>query len=375
MKIAIVCYPSYGGSGVIATELGKQMAFRGHEVHFISYERPFKLDLFHENIYFHEVEILEYPLFKFPPYCIALASKIVEIAHCAGLDLVHAHYAIPHAVSAFLAREMLKEKQVPFITTLHGTDITLVGAEKQFYDVTRFSIEQSDGVTAVSNSLRQETEDVFQITRPIRTIYNFVDTEYFVRKMNRTLRRRYAHDNERILIHISNFRAVKRIEDLCRIYDAVNSVVPSKLLLVGDGPDIATAKKYADDHKLQDRILFLGKQERVVELLSIADLFLLPSEKESFGLVALEAMSCEVPVIASRTGGIPEVVDHGKSGFLSEIGDVHSMADHAIRLLQDNNLREVMAKQARAKAVSSFSQEKIITEYEQYYRDILAKNQ
>ena len=374
MKIAIVCYPSYGGSGVIATELGKLMAQRGHEIHFISYERPFKLDLFHENIYFHEVEILEYPLFKFPPYSIALASKIVEIARCAGLDLVHVHYAMPHAISAFLAREMFSERRLPFVTTLHGTDITLVGADKQFYDATRFSIDQSDGVTAVSNSLKDETLEIFETKREIRTIYNFIDMNHFQRHDNPALRARYAKDHEKILIHISNFRSVKRIGDVCQIFARVNAACPAKLLLVGDGPDIQIAQRFAEANGLTDRIYFLGKQERVVELLSLADLFLLPSEKESFGLVALEAMACQIPVIATRAGGIPEVVTDGDTGFLAAIGDVNSMSAAAIRLLKDDKLHMEMGKRAREDAIRKFSHEHILPQYEQYYRDVIASN-
>ncbi len=371
MKIAIVCYPSYGGSGVIATELGKKMALRGHEVHFISYERPFKLDLFHENLYFHEVEIFDYPLFKFPPYSIALASKIVEVARCAGLDIVHVHYAMPHAISAYLAKQMLSSSDLPFITTLHGTDITLVGSDKQFYDATKFSIEESDGVTAVSNSLKQETQSIFETKKDIHTIHNFIDTKQFYRAENPVLRQRYAQPDESILIHISNFRAVKRIEDICEIFAIVNQKKPSKLLLVGDGPEIIKAQEFASKNSLRDRIVFLGKQERVTELLSISDLFLLPSSKESFGLVALEAMACEVPVIAAKTGGIPEVVNDGSSGFLSPVGDVENMATNALMLLENDSLHRRFREAARERAITTFSSEKILPVYESFYREII----
>jgi N-acetyl-alpha-D-glucosaminyl L-malate synthase BshA len=371
MKIAIVCYPSYGGSGVIATELGKQMALRGHQVHFISYERPFRLDLFHENIYFHEVEILEYPLFKYPPYSIALAGKIVEVAQCAGLDLIHVHYAMPHAVSGYLARQMYKDHRLPVITTLHGTDITLVGADKQFFDITQFSIEESDGVTTVSDSLKKETLDTFGITRDIRTIYNFIDTDIYCRKENPCLRSKYAGANEKIIMHISNFRPLKRIYDICKVFQRINQEVPSHLLLVGDGPDINLAMHFAQEHNLQSRIHFLGKQERVVELLSIADLFLLLSEKESFGLVALEAMACGVPVVATNIGGIPEVIEHGVTGFLSALGDIEGLASHAIHLLQDEDIYNTIRINGREKAVNHFDSKVIIPEYEDYYHEVI----
>ncbi len=371
MKIAIVCYPSYGGSGVVATELGIQLAQRGHIIHFISYERPFKLDRFHENIFLHEVEILEYPLFKFPPYSLAVTSKIVEVAKCAGLDLVHAHYAIPHTVSAYLARQMLRDQRLPVVTTLHGTDITLVGTDKQFYDITRFCIEESDAVTTVSDSLRRDTLTTFQVNRDIDTIHNFIDAGEYTRRPNPALRQRYATPDEKVIVHTSNFRPVKRVGDVMEIFRQIAGSVPSRLLLIGDGPEVSTAQHFATEHYLQDRVFFLGKQVRVAELLSTADLLLLPSEKESFGLVALEAMACGVPVIASDTGGIPEVVAHGETGYLAPVGDTESMARLALMVLQDAGLHRRMADASVDRAHRQFNADTLVSQYEAVYRRCL----
>ncbi len=372
MKIGIICYPSYGGSGVVATELGKQLAFRGHEVHFISYERPFKLDLFHENIFFHEVDVVDYPLFKFPPYSMALASKICEVAKWAGLDILHVHYAIPHAISAYLAKQMLQgQMNLPVVTTLHGTDITVVGLEKQFYDITRFSIVSSDGVTAVSNSLKEETLSIFKLEREIEVIYNFIDPEEYKRISCPSLRNRFANNDEKILIHISNFRPVKRLKDVVDIFARIKEEVPCKLLLVGDGPEGSAAHQYLEKLGLLNDTFFLGKQERVIELLSVSDLCLLPSEKESFGLVALEAMACQVPVIGSKAGGLPEVVSDGKTGILEEVGETPNMANRAIRLLKNNQRYNQTANECRKQAIEKFAVKDMVMTYENFYKKFL----
>ncbi|MDT3705172.1 MAG: N-acetyl-alpha-D-glucosaminyl L-malate synthase BshA [Thermincola sp.] len=373
MRIGIICYPSYGGSGVIATELGKRLAKRGHEVHFVSYDRPFKLNIFHQNIFYHEVEVLEYPLFKFPPYMIALASKIAEVSKWANLDLVHVHYAIPHAVSAFLAKQLVTGRNLPFVTTLHGTDITIVGNEPQFWDITKFSIEASDAVTTVSRSLREETMNVFKISRDVEVIYNFIDAEEYRRVEVPELRSRFAAAEEKILIHISNFRPVKRLRDVVDIFAAVSREVPSRLLMVGDGPDGPAVHQYIASKGLTDRVHFLGMQERVVELLSISDLCLLPSEKESFGLVALEAMACGVPVIASMTGGLPEIVRNGETGFLLPVGNVEAMALEAVRILTDYHLWEQLSQNGVSHAVNNFGIDKIVNEYEQMYARVISQ--
>jgi len=371
MRIGMICYPSYGGSGVVATELGKRLAERGHLVHFISYERPFKLDVFHENLFYHEVGVFDYPLFKFPPYSLALASKILEVAKWADLDVLHVHYAIPHTVSAYLAKQMLREHRLPVVTTLHGTDITVVGHDEQFYDITKFSIEVSDGVTAVSDSLRRQTAEIFKIDRDIRTIYNFVDPEEYKPLRCPELRRHFAGEEEKILIHISNFRPVKRVYDVVEIFRRVNMAVPSRLLLVGDGPDGPAVHNQVRELGLMERVNFLGKQERVVELISMSDLCLLPSEKESFGLVALEAMACEVPVIASTAGGIPETVIDGETGFLFAVGQVAEMAAKAAKVLQNPEQLREMGRKARIDAIERFHIDDIVNDYENYYEEII----
>ncbi len=373
MRIGIICYPSYGGSGVIATELGKRLALRGNEVHFISYDRPFKLDMFHQNIYYHEVEVLDYPLFKFPPYMLALASKIAEVSKWADLDLIHVHYAVPHAVSAFLAKQLVKDKHLPIVTTLHGTDITVVGHEPQFYDITRFSIEVSDMVTAVSQSLKDETTRIFKTTKEIQVIYNFIDPQEYHRVEVPDLKKRYAGTNEKILIHISNFRPVKRLKDVVDVFERVNRDIPSRLLMVGDGPEGPAVHRHILSRGLEDKVHFLGKQERVVELLSVSDLCLLTSEKESFGLVALEAMACGVPVIASTAGGLPEIVKDGITGYLLPIGNVEAMAYKAVKVLTNPALWSQMSENGVRHAHNNFHIDQIVQEYEKCYQVITKK--
>lgn len=373
MRIGIICYPSYGGSGVVATELGKRLALRGHEVHFISYDRPFRLEIFHENIFYHEVEVLDYPLFKFPPYMIALASKIAEVTKWANLDLVHVHYAIPHSVSAFLARQLVKDKYLPILTTLHGTDITIVGHEPQFYDITKFSIEDSDMVTAVSHSLKEETSSIFKTDKNIRVVYNFIDPEEYRRVESPGLRERFADPGEKIIIHISNFRPVKRLKDVVDVFSKVRLNMDAKLLMVGDGPEGPAIHNYIQAQGLSEHVRFLGKQERVVELLSISDLCLLPSEKESFGLVALEAMACGVPVIASNVGGLPEVIRNGYNGFLLPVGAVDQMAQKASEVLSNAELWSEMSRNGLVLAVEEFHIDRIVGEYEICYKELKEK--
>src|SRR5215831_8660842 len=331
MKIGITCYPTYGGSGVVGTELGIELADRGHEVHFIAYQQPIRLNTAHPQIYFHEVTVSQYPLFEYPPYDLALATRMAEVAEIYGLDILHVHYAIPHSVSALLARQMLaaqeKSRKLPFVTTLHGTDITIVGADRSYLPVTRYSIEQSNGVTAISNYLKKRTLQEFDIRNPIEVIYNFVNCDTYKRGSDSGSRRaEFADANERILVHVSNFRPVKRICDVVEIFDRVQKQLPSRLLLMGDGPDRSRAEWLVNKKGLRQKVEFLGKVDRVSEKLSIADLMLVPSEMESFGLAALEAMACEVPAVATAVGGVPEVIDHERSGFLASVGDVESMA-------------------------------------------------
>ncbi len=370
MRIGIVCYPTYGGSGVIATELGKALASRGHQVHLISYAQPMRLEGFQDNIYYHEVEVSRYPLFEFPLYTPALASKIVEVARYERLELVHAHYAIPHAISAFLAKEMLRG-ELTVITTLHGTDITLVGLEPSFLPVMKFSIERSDGVTAVSRFLREKTTTNYGIDKEITVIPNFVDTAKYRRIACDELRERVAPHGEKILVHVSNFRNVKRVPDVVRIFAEVRKKVPSKLLLVGDGPDRSATENLVHELGLQEDTRFLGKQNELVTILSSSDLMLMPSQSESFGLSALEAMACEVPVVSSSVGGLPELQVHGETGFIAEIGDIDRMARYAIDLLTNDAKRELFGRACRRRAVEMFDVHKIVNRYEEYYRQCL----
>ena len=376
MKIGITCYPTYGGSGVVATELGIELAARGHDVHFITSSQLFRLTGREHNIHFHQVEVFHYPLFEHPPYDLALATRMAEVAEFYKLDLLHVHYAIPHSVSAYLAKQMLAARGIhlPFITTLHGTDITLVGLDRSYLPITRFGIEVSDGVTAISSHLRERTQKAFKIDTAIEVIRNFVNCDLYVRKpaLVAEMRPLYAQPDEKLLVHLSNFRPVKRITDVVEVFARVANTLPARLMLIGDGPDRSTAEYLARKLGVADRIHFLGKQDNVNELLPCADLMLMPSEMESFGLAALEAMACSVPAIATRVGGVPELIEDGIDGCLFEVGDVEAMSRAAITLLSDPDKLDTMAKAARKKAQDHFCASGIITLYEDYYRSILA---
>jgi len=371
MKIGITCYPTYGGSGVVATELGIELAARGHEIHFISYAMPIRLSSPHERIHFHEVEVTSYPLFDHPPYTLALATKMLEVAEQAQLDLLHVHYAIPHSVSALLARMMAMPKKLPFITTLHGTDITLVGSDRSYLPITRFSIEQSDGVTSISNYLRERTIREFEIKRPIEVIPNFVNCDQYMRCADQSARKQWAEHDEPVLMHLSNFRPVKRITDVVEIFALVREKIPAKLVMMGDGPDRGAAEYIVRRRNLSKDVFFMGKQDNVQEKLGLADLFLLPSDEESFGLAALEAMACEVPVIATNVGGLPEVVAHGVDGYLFEPRDVGSAARYAIEILTRPDRGRMMGEMARVNARRRYCSNDIIPLYEAYYEKVL----
>ncbi len=370
MHIGITCYPTYGGSGVIATELGKALAEKGHSVHFISYALPMRLEGFSNNIIYHEVEMSSYPLFDFPMYTLALASKMVEVAQYEKIDLFHCHYAIPHATSAYLAKKMLNQPNLKVITTLHGTDITLVGLEPSFLSVMKFSIEQSDGVTAVSRFLREKTLTNYNIEKEIEVIPNFVDGARFKNTHSDEVRKQCAPHGEKVIVHTSNFRPVKRVADVIRIFAEIRKKMSARLLLIGDGPDRSQCELLARELGIHDDVKFLGKQTELVPILSSADLFLMPSQSESFGLSALEAMACEIPVISSSVGGLPELVVHGQTGFIAEIGDIDRMSRYAIDLLTNSSKRLLFAKASRQKAME-FNSDKIIAQYEQYYEKIL----
>ena len=375
MKIGVTCYPTYGGSGVVATELGIELAARGHQVHFITYQQPFRLTGREHGIFFHEVAVTSYPLFQYPPYDLALASRMAEVAEFYQLDLLHVHYAIPHAVSALLARQMLEAKGVrlPFITTLHGTDITLVGQDPGYLPITRFGIEQSDGVTSISEDLKRSTVRDFQIVRPIEVIHNFVNCDVYKpsEPLVRELRPQYAAPEERLVVHLSNFRRVKRVDDVVEVFARVAKAMPARLMLIGDGPDRSLAEHLAMKHGIQDRIHFMGKQDSVQDLLPLADLMLMPSSMESFGLAALEAMACGVPCIATRVGGVPELVDDGVNGLLFGLGEVEVMAAGAIALLRDEARLATMAAAARQTARDRFCTTRIIPRYEAFYRQVM----
>lgn len=371
MKIGIVCYPTFGGSGVVATELGKALGKLGHEVHFMTYSQPMRLDFFNQNIFYHEVTLQSYPLFKYPPYEMALASKMVDITKFAKLDLLHVHYAIPHASAAYQAKQILALQGInlPFITTLHGTDITLVGKDPSYEPVVSFSINKSDGVTAVSNNLREDTLKLFDIEKDIRVIPNFIDLDRFKRQKKEHFKTAICPNDEKLIVHTSNFRKVKRVEDALRIFKHISDKIPAKLLLVGDGPHRVNVEALSRELGVAENVRFLGKLDAVEEVLSVADLFLMPSEKESFGLAALEAMACEVPVISSNAGGIPELNKHGVTGFISEIGDIESMSKNALHVLHDDNLETFKAAAlARAKELDI---KKIVPQYVDYYREVL----
>ena len=374
MNIGIVCYPTYGGSGVVATELAKGLANRGHNLHILSYARPARLDSLRTDITFHEVDLSSYPLFEYPPYDLALANKMVELIEYANLDILHVHYAIPHATSAYLARQIVNENscKVPVITTLHGTDITLVGSNPTYKKVVDFSINQSDGVTAVSEYLKEETYKLFDIKKEIKVIPNFIDLERFKRSKKEHFKKAICPEGERVITHVSNFREVKRVTDVVEAFAQVlKNGVPAKLLMVGDGPDRSKAEQKCRDLKVCEHVRFLGKQEQVEEVLSIADLFMIPSGSETFGLAALEAMSCSVPVISSDVGGLPEVNIDGETGFVCELADVECMGRNATKILKDEKLHKKMSKAARNRA-ENFEIDKIVAIYEEYYLEVKA---
>ena len=373
MKIGITCYPTYGGSGTVATELGHELTKRGHHVHFISYSLPYRLNVYDENIFFHEVTLMAYPLFEYPPYSLALAAKMAEVVERENLDLLHVHYAIPHAVCAFLAKQMLGTRRLKVITTLHGTDITLVGNDTSFYSITRWSLEQSDGITAVSQYLRDETVRHFCCKDEIIVIPNFVDVQHFHREEVHADRNHFASDREKIICHISNFRPVKRVGDVISVFARITNEVPAKLLLIGDGPDRSQAQSLCQELNVYDRVMFLGRQDNVAELLAISDLLLLPSEKESFGLAALEAMSCQVPVIASNAGGLPELICHGETGFLADVGDVKTMAHLGVQILSDKDLHVRFGTHARERVLKHFTTDYVIPMYEDLYHRLIER--
>ncbi|MDQ7817514.1 MAG: N-acetyl-alpha-D-glucosaminyl L-malate synthase BshA [Melioribacteraceae bacterium] len=373
MKIGITCYPTYGGSGVVATELGLALASLGHAVHFISYAIPHRLTRFVENIYFHEVETSTYPLFEHSLYDLSLTSKMLEVIEYEDLDLMHVHYAIPHAVSAYLAKQVWKKsgKNIKFITTLHGTDITLMGLEPTFMPLVKFSIEESDGVTAVSRFLKEKTLTNFNLKKEIEVIYNFIDIDKYRPVEEKPFRKHVASCGEKVLIHTSNFRVVKRVTDTIRVLEKVKKEIPTKLVLVGDGPDRSECERLARELDLQKDVIFLGKQDAIEEILTAADLFLMPSQSESFGLSALEAMACGVPVISTSVGGLPELVIHNETGFIAEIGDIDRMAKYTIDLLTNDKKYKSFSKNSRDRAVNSFDKNLIVPQYIKYYESVL----
>jgi L-malate glycosyltransferase len=371
MRIGITCYPTYGGSGVVATELGKRLAQAGEEVHLISYALPYRLSGFASKIHYHEVDVLQYPLFQYPPYTLSLASKMYEVVERHHLDLLHVHYAIPHATSAYLARQMLGNSGMRIITTLHGTDITLIGSDPSFFPITKFSIENSDGVTAVSHYLKRETETAFKPDKHIEVIHNFIPFEITAPRNRQELRRDFAADDESILTHISNFRPLKRITDLIPILKKVSGHKKVKLLMIGDGPDRFKAEEQCRRENLCSQVLFLGKQENIQEFLSISDLVLVPSCSESFGLVALEALAYGVPCVSTNAGGLPEVNRNGETGFTVDIGDVDAFAEATLTILSDPVLARKMSARGKEIAQTEFSADKIVPQYMNYYRQIL----
>ncbi len=373
MKIGITCYPTYGGSGVIATELGKALADRDHQVHFISYGIPMRLTQLKENIFYHEVEISNYPLFEFPLYDLALTSKMVEVCKYEKLDILHVHYAIPHSISAMLAQQIINNngEKLKFTTTLHGTDITLVGLEPSFLPLVKYSIERSDGVTAVSQFLKDKTLIHYKIKKEIDVIPNFVDTEMYRPKEDCVFKSHFAPKGEKVLVHISNFRPVKRVPDVIRIFNEVNKKIPTKLILAGDGPDRSECERLSRELGLKEDVYFLGKQEAVVDILNASDLFIMPSQSESFGLSALEAMACGLPTVTTSIGGLPELVVHSETGFIAEIGDISRMARYAIDLLTNESKYKQFSSKARERAVKCFNLDKIVKMYEDHYQKVL----
>ncbi len=375
MKIGIVCYPTFGGSGVVATELGKALADHGHQVHFITYSQPARLDFFSENLFYHEVTVSNYPLFDYPPYELALASRLVDVVRYEQLDILHVHYAIPHASAAYMAKQILASEglNIPVVTTLHGTDITLVGKDMTYKPVVTFSINQSDGVTAVSANLKSDTCKYFEIQNEIRVIPNFIDLSRFSHRAKDHFKKAIAPNGEKIVVHTSNFRKVKRVQDVVRVFAAINERVPSKLLLAGDGPERTHIEQLCRELNLKDDVRFLGKLDAVEEILSVSDLFLLPSETESFGLAALEAMACKVPVVSSNAGGIPELNVEGVTGFLNDVGDIEGMAKNAIYILED----EARLKEFKERALNrakEFDISIIMPVYESYYHEVIARS-
>jgi N-acetyl-alpha-D-glucosaminyl L-malate synthase BshA len=373
MKIGIVCYPTHGGSGVVASELAIGLAARGHEIHVVSYATPFRLQAFHQNIFLHEIEVSTYPLFKYPPYELGLTTKLVELGETAPLDIIHAHYAVPHAASAYFAKQILGGRKPRTVTTLHGTDITLVGADPSFHRVVKFAIENSDGVTAVSRYLKDRTVEEFGIRKEIRVIPNFIEVDRPEANRGLCSRPAFAPNGEMILMHASNFRPVKRIGDVVRIFARVRERIPAKLLLIGEGPERLFIQQLVRELKLGPDVFFLGEQDQLEPLFFCADLFLLPSEQESFGLTALEAMNCGVPVVGAAVGGLPEVIVDGETGFLRPVGDVAGMAEAAIGLLGDPARLERFRARARERAVGTFDAERIIPQYEAFYEEILER--
>jgi len=371
INIGIVCYPTFGGSGVVATELGKALAKEGHRIHFITYSQPTRLDFFNENLFYHEVDIRTYPLFEYPPYELALASKMVDVVKHEKLDLLHVHYAIPHASAAYMAKQILRTEgiEIPVITTLHGTDITLVGKDASYEPVVTFSINASDGITAVSEDLRKDTYEHFNIVKDIDVIPNFIDLSRFKKQKKEHFRRAICPEDEKLLVHTSNFRKVKRVGDVIRVFHNLRKEIPAKLLLVGDGPERTNIEQLCRELGTCDDIRFLGKLEAVEEVLSVADLFIMPSEKESFGLAALEAMACEVPVISTNTGGLPELNVHGVTGYMSNVGDIEDMTKNALKILDEKNLSTFKAN--ALKRAKEFDISKVMPLYEQLYVRVL----
>jgi N-acetyl-alpha-D-glucosaminyl L-malate synthase BshA len=372
VNVGITCYPTYGGSGIVATELGMELAARGHEVHFVTYANPIRLDLDTPRIHYHEVEVSNYPLFQYPPYCLALASRMAEVTESYNLDVLHVHYAIPHSIAAMLAQQMVaKVRRVPYITTLHGTDITLVGVDPSYFPITKFSIEQSNGITAISDNLRDETVEIFGVKNEIRVIKNFVNCDLYHPDNEKKGAKAYAPNGEKLLIHLSNFRPVKRPLDCIRILAEVRKHVPARLLMAGDGPERGPAENLARSLKVDRHVMFLGKQSHVERLIPLAHVLLMPSEMESFGLAALEAMACGVVPVATRVGGVGELITDGEDGYLEAVGDIQAQAARVVALLTDDALHWKLAKSGRWNAGERFCTDRIIPQYEKYYRDVL----